>query len=186
MQITLLRHGKTEFSHKKLLSSESFSNWVKSYNLSGLCESSQPSDSTVEHVAKCNAVICSELHRSKESARKLKIYKIDLTSSLFNEAGLPVVKVKYMKLPTKIWLVLFRLLWLFGYSGNSESFRETKKRATEATNILVEFAKEHDHVLFIGHGVYNRILSRKLLELGWAGEKLSSTKHWGYSVYTYR
>jgi broad specificity phosphatase PhoE len=48
-----------------------------------------------------------------------------------------------------------------GYSRNSESFKEAKSRASEAVEKLLEIAKEYENVLFVGHDVYNRILSKE-------------------------
>ena len=184
MEITLLRHGKPNISHHKWISANSFSNWVESYNLASISENSNPPISTIKHVSKYQAVVCSALARSTESSLKLQKNKITLSSSLFNEAELPIAKWEIVKLPPGVWAIFFRVMWLFGYSRNSESFSEAKLRASESANKLIALANEHEKVLFIGHGVYNRILSRKLIEAGWSGEKSPSTKHWGYSVYT--
>lgn len=184
MEITLLRHGKPNISHRRWLSAYSFSHWVESYNLASLSENSNPPISAIEHASNCKAVVCSELVRSTESSIKLQKNKITLSSAMFNEAGLPIAKWKFIKLPPKLWAIFFRVLWLFGYSNNSESFSETKLRATESANKLIALAQEYEKVLFIGHGVYNRILSRKLIEAGWSGERTPSAKHWGFSVYT--
>jgi len=183
MEITLLRHGKPNISHQKKLTASSFSRWVESYNLAGLSASSKPTIEAIEHSSKCNAVICSKLLRSKESAKALKINNVTFSSELFNEAGLPIANWELIKLSPKLWAVLFRVLWLFGYSNKSESYKEAKTRASESANILIELAKEHKSVLFIGHGVYNRLLSSKLLAAGWSGAKSPNSNHWGYSVY---
>ena len=60
---------------------------------------------------------------------------------------------------------------------------EAKKRAVEAVNILAELANEHKKVIFVGHGVYNRILASELRKNGWAGPKNPGSKHWSYGVY---
>lgn len=184
MEITLLRHGEPNISHNIWLSAYSFSRWVESYNLVSLSSHSIPPKSSIEHAAKCQAVVCSALIRSTESSQKLHTNKITLSSALFNEAELPVASWKFIKLPPKVWAIFFRILWLCGYSENSESFSHAKLRASESANKLVALAKEHEKVLFIGHGVFNRMLSKKLIEAGWSGTKAPDTNHWGYSVYT--
>jgi hypothetical protein len=37
--------------------------------------------------------------------------------------------------------------------------------------------------MFVGHGVYNRILANELRKAGWEGPKNPGSKHWSYGVY---
>jgi broad specificity phosphatase PhoE len=78
-----------------------------------------------------------------------------------------VANWQVIKLSLKIWAVAFRILWLLGYSRNSKSFKEAKSRASEAGEILSETAREYESVLFVGHGVFNRMLSNELRWNGW-------------------
>ncbi|CAN8140204.1 hypothetical protein THIOSC13_1770033 [uncultured Thiomicrorhabdus sp.] len=74
---------------------------------------------------------------------------------------------------------------MFGYSKNSESLQEAKLRATEAVGKLKEIAYEHERVLFVGHGVYNRLLANELRKTGWSGPKNPGSKHWSFGIYQY-
>ncbi|MEZ5536946.1 MAG: histidine phosphatase family protein [Thiolinea sp.] len=100
-----------------------------------------------------------------------------------NEAGLPAADWKIIKLSPKIWSVLFRILWLSGYPKNSESFKAAKSRASDAAEKLTEIAQQHDSVLFVGHGVFNRILANELRRQGWSGPKNPGSVHWAFGVY---
>jgi hypothetical protein len=84
----------------------------------------------------------------------------------------------------KIWAVIFRLLWLLGYSRNSESFVQTKSRASEAAKRLSGIAQEYENVLFVGHGAFNRILSNEVRRQGWHGPKNPGSTHWSFGVYS--
>jgi len=183
MEITLLRHGKPTIPSLAKLSAYSFRQWVKLYNSAGLSHSSKPTNEAIIHAEDCNAIVCSALPRSIESAKALKIKDITLSSPQFNEAGLPIASWQRLKLPPKFWAVFFRVLWLFGYSNSSESYKEAKARASESAAKLSELAEEYKYVLFVGHGVYNRLLSKQLIAAGWSGSKKPSSKHWGFSVY---
>lgn len=186
MEITLLRHGKPNIPSLAKLSAFSFHQWVQLYNSAGLSPSSKPTNEAISHAAKCNAVVCSELPRSIESANALNIKNITLSSPLFNEAGLPIANWRHLKLSPGFWAVFFRTLWLFGYSNDSESYNEAKTRASESVNKLIELANEHESVLFVGHGVYNQLLSKKLKAAGWSGSYNPGSKHWSFSVYKYK
>lgn len=184
MEIILLRHGKPVIPPLNIINASAFNAWVNIYNSSGLCDTSKPTLRAINTAQKCNAVVCSKLPRSIESAIALNIKHITLISSIFNESGLPVANWRLVKLSPKAWAVLFRILWFFGYSRNSESFKQSKKRASDAADILVNLARIHERVLFIGHGVYNQLLANELKASGWTGSKRPETKHWSYSIYT--
>ncbi|MEJ1368984.1 MAG: hypothetical protein RPU35_12395 [Candidatus Sedimenticola sp. (ex Thyasira tokunagai)] len=113
----------------------------------------------------------------------MKNGRIVLSDSIFNEAGLPTANWQAIKLSPKIWAVAFRILWLLGYSKSSESFREAKLRASEAVERLIEIALESESVVFVGHGVYNRILANELRSRGWSGPKNPGSKYWAFGVY---
>ncbi|MCW9023770.1 MAG: histidine phosphatase family protein [Gammaproteobacteria bacterium] len=183
MEIIILRHGKPVIPHLNKLSASEFTGWVRSYDASGLCSTSIPTNEALDQAVRCNAVVCSALPRSIESARALQIQTITLSDTQFNEAELPTANWNYLKLSPKAWAVIFRILWLLGYSNNSESYKEAKTRASKAAHTLKELAEKYNSVLFVGHGVYNRLLARELKATGWVGPRSSGSKHWNFGVY---
>lgn len=96
---------------------------------------------------------------------------------------MPVANWQVLKLTPKIWAVVFRILWLLGYSRNSESLKEAKSRASEAVEKLSDLAQEYESVLFVGHGVYNRMLANELRRRGWAVPNNPGSNHWAFGVY---
>lgn len=183
MKIVILRHGKPVIPSLKKLSASAFSEWVNEYNAAGLSTTSKPTEHAKKCADECNAIVCSALPRSIDSAKAFNNKSIVLSDPIFNEAELPVANWQAMKLHPKIWATVFRILWLLGYSRNSESFKEAKSRASEAVDKLSEIAREYDSVLFVGHGVYNRILSNELRRHGWLGPKNPGANHWAFGVY---
>ena len=183
MKIVILRHGKPVTPSLRKLNASEFSDWVDEYNVAGLSPTSQPMKHVKKYADICNAVVCSALPRSIESAKAFSNKSIVLSDPIFNEAGLPVANWQVLKLSPKIWAVVFRILWLLGYSRNSESFKEAKSRAKKAVDKLSELAQEYESVLFVGHGVYNRMLANELRRNGWLGPKNPGSSHWGFGVY---
>ncbi len=159
--------------------------WINSYNDSSLSASSVPTDSVLAYANECNAIISSSLKRSIDSANALDSEKYFLSESLFIEAGLPSTNGSFLKLYPNHWAVLFRFLWLFGYSNNSESFKEAKLRANTATNKLVVLAQEYEQVLFVGHGFFNRLIVKELMKRGWLGSKNPGSGYWSIDTYAY-
>ena len=184
MEIILLRHGQPVLPPLHKISASEFYEWVNMYNLSGLDASSKPAIETVNIAKKCNAIVCSQLPRSIESAKALTINNITFCHALFNEASLPVASWVFLKLSPKAWAVIFRIFWFFGYSYNSESYKDTKSRAAEAANILVDLAEKHECVLYVGHGIYNRLLANELKAKGWSGPSNPGSRHWSFGIYT--
>jgi broad specificity phosphatase PhoE len=183
MKIVILRHGKPVTPSLEKISASAFADWVHEYNAAGLCQESEPTEHAKKCADECNAIVCSTLPRSIESANALCNKRIVLSDPIFNEAGLPVANWQVLKLTPKIWAVVFRILWLLGYSRNSESLKEAKSRASEAVEKLADLAQEYESVLFVGHGVYNRMLANELRRRGWVGSNNPGSNHWTFGVY---
>jgi broad specificity phosphatase PhoE len=183
MEIILIRHGKPTIPSLDKLTASAFAQWVDEYNAAGLSPSSTPTESTRVCTQHCSAIVCSALPRSIESAKALNAEKIVMSDALFNEAGLPTANWQRIKLSPLIWAVFFRVLWLFGYAKDTESFKETKARAIKATKRLTALVHQHEKVVFVGHGVFNRLLANELRKQGWTGAKHPGTKHWSTDRY---
>ena len=182
-KIILLRHGKPDVPEQRKMKSNGICKWIKSYNSSGIDLSYQPSCEAAEIAKGCNVIVCSDLARSIESAKALGINKIDTIEPLFREMELPYGSVPFIRFKPEIWAVLFRVLWLFGYSSNSESIKEAKTRAENAANKLRELAATNESVLFVGHGFSNRFIAKELLSSGWKGPKNPGRSYWEFGVY---
>lgn len=183
MEIILLRHGKPIVPALDKINAISFIQWIEAYNVSGLSPTSKPLQTTLTRVSQCNATVCSQLPRSIQSAEALKIINITLTDAQFNEAGMPSANWRLLKLSPTMWVIIFRLFWLLGYSKHSESYKEAKQRAATSAKILINLAKENKSVLFIGHGIYNKFLAKELRLLGWSGPRNPGSKYWHFGVY---
>jgi broad specificity phosphatase PhoE len=92
---------------------------------------------------------------------------------------------QYPKLSKLTWSVIFRLLQLAGYSPNAESYKIIKERSKKCANHLVELAKTHDSVLFVGHGTLNWFIHKHLVSMGWVGPNKPTRKHWELGEYLY-
>lgn len=130
---------------------------------------------------KCSIIVCT-VH-SIQSAKALVADKSVESEPLFREMGLPYSNWHFLRLSLNLWVVIFRLLWLSGYSNNTESLQQGKYRSVNAANKLISLAKKHGSVMLVGHGFTNRFIAKVLLSLGWLGPKVPGYKCWGYGVY---
>jgi broad specificity phosphatase PhoE len=183
VKVVLLRHGKVDYPPIRMMNAQEFKDWVNAYNVNRLDRKEMPSDHVIEMVQSVYSVICSDLPRSVESANYLGVKDVSLTSPHLREAELPIGEWKFPKLSVRIWAIYFRVAWFLGYSKGSESYSEAKERSKIAASILIEEAVKHDSVLFVGHGVINRLIAKELRLLGWLGPKVPAMKYWEYSIY---
>ena len=183
-EIALLRHGKPKALSSAPISACQFSEWISRYDDSGIAENSAPAKANLEYANKCDVLVCSSLPRSIQSAELLSSDQPLVSDKLFCEAGMPCAQRKTLKLPPKVWAVLFRVFWYFGYSRNSESYSDARKRASMAAHKLVALAEEHRSVMLVGHGIINRLIARELKSLGWSGPANPGSLYWDYRIYT--
>ncbi|HFD87603.1 MAG TPA: histidine phosphatase family protein [Gammaproteobacteria bacterium] len=185
MRVILLRHGKPSFSENGYLSARELHEWVEAYNSAGLMPQQKPPELAIEIASSCNTIVCSDLPRSIESARALGVNEIEFIEPIFREVELPHGSFLSPKLPPKFWVILFRVLCVFGYSSNGESLREAKLRTSKAASRLAEIAKDNGSVLLVGHGFTNRFIAKELLLNGWKGPVNPGKLFWEYGVYEY-
>lgn len=183
MSITITRHGKVAPLATDWIRSSKLGHWIDDYNTNGIADDSRPPADLRKIARNTGAIVCSNLRRSVDSAKLLQADRIALKSDLFSEAELPYTGVGHLTLPPGAWTALFRLLWMLGYSSNSESQTQAQARAKKATRKLIQMADIHQDILFVGHGIFNRMVVRELLDNGWKGSRNPSSAYWGYTVY---
>ena len=185
MEIVIIRHGKSAIDTLGKVSASEFGSCAKDYDMAGIDEKNQPPIEVIEKAKACNFSVCSSLARSLHSAKLLEIDNPDFVSPLFRECEMPYNNWKFPKLPKSLWPIVYRILQISGYSPNAESYKEIKLRSRECAIQLIEFAKTHGSVLYIGHGVLSWVLHKQLQSLGWAGPAKSIRAHWDCGVYRY-
>lgn len=178
-----MRHGKPNMP-RQLIRSVQFGEWIENYNIAHLCETSSPSDEVFAISAGANAVICSSLQRSTDSALRLGLQPT-ITDSIFREMEMPHWSFVSPPLPAKVWSFLFRLCWFAGLTSHAESFKDAKVRASNATKQLIKHAQDHQKIIFVGHGMLNRFIAKALLQDGWVGPKHPGGKYWEFGIYNY-
>lgn len=184
MDITLLRHGRPTYKIRGWLKARDLAQAINTYEYAGVC-GSPPMDAR-DHVRACNAVVCSDLPRSVESAYRLGIKKIHTIDEHYRECELPHFSSGSLILPTKLWVALLRTLWLLGFSRNAESIKDAKNRAKQVAYHLIKLAEEHETVAFVGHGVLNYYVAKELRSLNWHGPKRPRAHYWATNIYRYK
>jgi len=186
MNIVIMRHGKPVAPVIDRLKAGELPVWLEAYDSAGINQHQLPPASAIEIAAGCNAVVCSDLPRSIQTAQALNKKHIHLSDSGFREIGLPYANWNSPRLPPKIWVALFRFLWFLGYASNGESLHSARLRARVGAEMLMKAAAESGSVLFVGHGLINHLIAQELLRSGWQGPKSPGKRHWEFGVYQYQ
>ncbi len=183
IRIIIVRHGKPLLPPQTPISSIYFANWIRAYDSAKLCKELMPHHEVVSLAQNCEAVICSQLSRSIDSAQLLGIQHIYRCEYDLREMEMPSGQRFSFVLRPKYWAVIFRVLWFFGYSNNSESFKDAKLRAEQAAVMLERIAKEKHSVLFVGHGLLNRFIAKILIRRGWQMKKQLGSNYWDFGIF---
>lgn len=182
MEIILMRHGKPAFTGSAKVTSREMSNWITEYDLSDTGEDIPP-ESSKSLACSASRIISSPLPRALSSLKALGL-EPDVIDEVFREADLPVFYMPGFRLSPAMWAAFFRVMWLCGISRNVERVRRAKKRAVQATNILIAFAKRTDgSVLLMGHGVMNRLIVRELRSSGFKEYCCQGNGYWNATIY---
>ncbi|MGN1402627.1 MAG: histidine phosphatase family protein [Bacillus sp. (in: firmicutes)] len=186
MEISLIRHGKSQLVKNKPITGKEFEEWVCKYNRMGILEKPSCPTDTLNKAKASTILITSNLTRSIESAQMINPTAKIICDPLFRECELPISPSSFfgLQLTPNYWALLFRLLWFTGYSPKCEPFKQARHRATKAAERLIEFAMEHESAILVGHGLFNRLVAGELRKKGWTGSRKASAKHWVCIAFT--
>ena len=182
--ITLMRHGRPDIASRGWLSARNMAGWVRDYNRAHIADAPPPK--AVATVASASIILCSPLPRAMESARLLSQGRDVRIEPQSGEATLPLADWAAPSLPPALWLGLFRLAWLVGWSGQGQSRHEAQAKAQSVADTLIQHAGQDAHVCLIGHGIMNAMIARALRRRGWSGPGLPPRGYWQSATYGMR
>jgi len=181
-RITLIRHAKVDSDDSKKMDAHALKKWVETYDTAPILADSNPSKETITKAQNADVVVTSTLSRTIDSARVLGV-EVAEENSVFNEAGIPEVNIPLVKLKPKTWLVILRVMLLFGLGKKDMSLKASKAQAKEAAKQLMALSEEHNSVLLVGHGGMNWLLGKEFVREGWTLESKRSHENWGATVF---
>lgn len=187
MKIILLRHGKPAIDLNGRLrdkvSGFDIQKIVEDYYWVGLAEKQDIPDEVRTVSAQCGICVTSDMERSIESAKLLLTNNIMKSDSIYREAAMPYPLWRNPKMSLKCWFYLLRGLWLFGYKQNGDSISEARHNAKIGAEQLIAYAKTHDTVLLVGHGINIRLIAKQLQAFGWSGSSAWTREYWGFNQF---
>lgn len=177
MEIILIRHGPPGFDSSRWLHNSDLGQLLAEYKGSRVVSPAPAELLGMLFAFTDKKVCCSELPRCVDSAAALGFSGAARISEL-NEADLPSPSWLQLPIPYRLAIVGLRLAWFLGYSGGVESYQSTQKRAGVAADKLIEIASVNGSVLVVGHGIMNRLVSRRLRKLGWDADSRDRSGYW--------
>ena len=180
-QIILIRHAKVDIDHSQAIDASSLKNWVDGYDVAAIHFDSKPTQNTRAITGGVGVLVTSSLKRTIDSAKVLDV-DIYESSAIFNEAQIPNVNIPFLKLKPKTWLVVLRVLLLFGLGKKDASLKASKLQAEEAAERLLELSSEFESVVLVGHGGMNWLIRKILFKKGWSIIGKPSNKNWGMTT----
>ena len=180
-QIILIRHAKVDIDTSQTIVSSALKNRVERYDVAEIHPESKPMQKVRNLVLSADAVVTSSLRRAIDSAKLLDIDVYE-QNAIFNEAQIPNVNIPFLKFKPKTWLVILRVLLLFGFGKKDTSLKASTKQAEEAAVRLLALSQKNDSVVLIGHGGMNWLIRKVLMKEGWCLEPNSSNSNWGRTI----
>ncbi|HFQ61415.1 MAG TPA: histidine phosphatase family protein [Epsilonproteobacteria bacterium] len=180
-QIILIRHAKVDIDNTIKIDAEALKKWVESYDIAPIVADSLPPEQTIILAKEADIVVSSTLRRAIDSAHVLGV-KIEEQNALFNEAGIPEVNIPWLKLKAKTWLIVLRLMLLFGLGKKDVSLKASKKQASLAAERLVILSQEYENIVLVGHGGMNWLIAKALAKEGWVSNGKAVHSNWGVSI----
>ena len=89
MEISLIRHGKSQLTENDKITFIEFKNWVEKYDFNGVSEESIYPSETIEKVTIAKVVVTSDLKRVYCLAEVLNPEAKTISDPLFRETELP-------------------------------------------------------------------------------------------------
>ena len=177
--ISLARHGEPALSRKVRLSARGYRDWWAQYEEGGIRKDQTPPAALLDRAARAGALLSSTRLRARETAAAVSGGRTVVSDTLFIEAPLPPPPLPdAIKLSPRLWGVVARTAWWFGYSEGGETRAQAKVRAAQAAERLIAETESHAEVLLLAHGYFNHMIGVALKARGWRMAENQGYRYW--------
>ena len=184
LQIVLARHGRPALpaEARRPISGREIGRWYRGYNESGIVAGAAPAQlRDAARAAGC--VVASDLRRAIESAARLTSRDCIRVEASLREVGFPESLDSSMRLSPNLWVLIVRAAQMLDRHDDEGGRPAVRARAASVANTLARLAVEHQTVVAIGHGWFNRFVARELRRQGWHGPRLVPSGYWSSVTY---
>lgn len=163
MKIVVIRHAPVQMRWEKSYSSEGFDEAMRKYDQSPVL-----SDAKEIPFPEERPVYVSSLQRTADTAKILFGDKDVTVSSLLDEVPLTSFMDTDKQYPLSVWNLMGRIQWFFGSARQTETRKDTKKRAKELVRLL---QKRGEDCILISHGWFMGVLTGELKRAGYIARR---------------
>lgn len=175
-EIVLVRHGRPLGVSDAPIAGRELGAWVRGYDEAGINRDIPPPEPLRQLAARMGRILSSDLRRSIESASLLS-NSVEIDPEL-REAGLPDRIQLPARLHPGVCVAIARVVWWLGQGNSTETIADTRARALRVEDRLCALAQEHQSVLVVGHGMFNRFIATCLRKRGWRGPRMLPHAYW--------
>ena len=127
--IVIVRHGQPALDHESSITGKEYRLWWTRYDEHGLAKGQTVPEKLKTCTHSIDTVFSSPLPRALETAQALPgdEKKEIRTESLFVEAPLPSPLWPFLRLPSRVWGGIARIVWCCGWSDGMETQAQARK-----------------------------------------------------------
>jgi broad specificity phosphatase PhoE len=153
--------------------------WRDGYDAAGILDDDPPPAGLADLVRDANVVIASDLSRAIQSAERLTTTHSIRISPLLREAPTDIPRWIHVPLPRAFWEWTMVVRWGYRILRGTDAPPDVLARATRAANWLDDLSLGNAHVVVVTHGIFRRLLARRLEHIGWRPSgKRRSYQNW--------
>lgn len=183
MRILLIRHGRSAHlpSSRKLFDRAGIEEWYAEYDKAAILPHDEPPAELISAVQETRLVAASDLPRAIASAHRLAPDRPVVELPLFREIPLPIPAVRALRAPLAVWGTLIHTKWLLDIMRGRDVTPDAFERVRRAAHWCRASGREYadDTIAIVTHGVFRRLLAKRLLYEGWRFEPgRRSYAHW--------
>lgn len=175
MRIGLVRHFKVNYPYLKFVTSSQFKKWIKQPHI----EEFKKIYISLGEI-KWQKCYSSDLPRAIKTAETIYKGEIIKTKLLREVPVSPIIKTN-LKIPYALWAFLGRVAWLGLHKSQIEKRTETKKRAMDFIESILDY--NESNILIVSHGFMMFYLQKALLKNEFRGKKFVNAKHGTIYIY---
>lgn len=161
MRIEIIRHQKVNMEWASKYNASSYDLACQTYDQSPIITQDTKLQIPSNYPTK---IYISELSRTYETAYQLFGERDFIKTNLLNEVPLRSFHDFHHLLPVTLWNVMGRLQWFIGSQRQSESKRQTIKRAQKLLELL---ESAHEDCCLVTHGFFMHTLLKVLKKQGY-------------------
>ena len=170
-RILLVRHGRSaHVPAPGRLDAAGVRRWRAAYDAAGIAPDDAPPPALAAEAARAAVIAAGDAPRAVASAARIAAGRPVLATPLLRETALDVPAWLPLRWPLAVWEAAIHLQWGWRIVRGTDAPAAELERAAAAAAWLGDHARDGTTVVAVTHGVFRRLLARRLRADGWQAE----------------